>query len=194
MQITFESPGGPRFGVVPYERINDEAMLDKSLILKPTRNTGGLNVRFILLFLCLPFAATAYASGSASPVKFKLQFDRECIYTSKSGRQCSAINWTRTLLKQGGSWIWANEMRGDLNLRVVKEDEYVAVLEGPLGMTHSAVDQIYLSKKTGRFYWSEIGYSTVLEHDHASIQSGSYRSKKIDSEGQAAASMRPTVR
>ena len=33
MQITIESPGGPRFGVVPYERINDEAMLVKSLIL-----------------------------------------------------------------------------------------------------------------------------------------------------------------
>ena len=33
MKITIESPGGPRFGVVPYERINDEAMLVKSLIL-----------------------------------------------------------------------------------------------------------------------------------------------------------------
>lgn len=33
MQITIESPGGPRSGVVPYERIADEAVLVKSLIL-----------------------------------------------------------------------------------------------------------------------------------------------------------------
>ncbi len=33
MQITIESPGGPRSAVAPFEGITDEAMLVKSLIM-----------------------------------------------------------------------------------------------------------------------------------------------------------------
>lgn len=124
------------------------------------------------------FLLIALASQSVFAAEYSLQFEKTCSYENDAAFQCESKSWTRNLRSNSDkSWIWINEMRGQLKLRVVMVDKNVIVLEGPLRLTHSATDQIHLSKKTGRFYWTEIGYSDNLKLDHVSVGFGKFNVK-----------------
>ncbi len=128
-------------------------------------------MRFLVCCLLL-------ASQSAFAAEYALQFEKTCVYESDSAFKCEPQSWARTLrANPDKSWVWVNDTRGPLKLRVVMVDQNVIVLEGPLRTDHSATDQIHLSKKTGQFYWSEIGYSDYLKADHVSVGVGRFNSK-----------------
>jgi len=57
-----------------------------------------------------------------------------------------------------------------VDLTVMKEDEYVLILEDPV--LYSGASIIHVMKKTGRFFWSKCSYSEILKEDDSTVRVG----------------------
>ena len=63
----------------------------------------------------------------------------------------------------------------EIELSVMKQDDYVFVLNNPVYFSGSSV--VHIMKKTGRFYWSEFAYSEILKADEGHVRVGRFSLK-----------------
>jgi len=103
----------------------------------------------------------------AFAVEYLLTLEQECGYAKKAF-QCKNSSETSTIAQRpDGTWVGVNPSGRAVELRVMKNDEFILVLENPV--LFSGTSTIHLMKKTGRFYWSEFAYSDMLKADEATV-------------------------
>ncbi|WP_026610552.1 hypothetical protein [Methylocaldum szegediense] len=105
----------------------------------------------------------------ASAFDYILKFEQTCSYESASFKCERSSRTARISQKPNGSWV-GREGSEQISLRVIKDDDYVLVLENPV--LFSGTSTIHIMKATLRFYWSEVAYSEILKADEAHMRVG----------------------
>jgi len=123
--------------------------------------------RLILLILLVTRPAFAF--------DYQLTFEQTCKYNQKSF-PCERSDEQETIRDMGGKWVGVRKDGSIFDLRLIKNDDNVLIFEYPVLWSGASV--IYLMKKTGRFYWSEISYSDSLKTDDGRVNVGRITIKK----------------
>lgn len=75
------------------------------------------------------------------------------------------------IFNQNGVWYGRNPSGGaEWKLAVLKEDDYVLVLDNPVFFSGKSI--IYIMKRSNSFYWSEFAYSEVLNENEGTVRQG----------------------
>lgn len=117
-------------------------------------------IALLLLLLTQPVLAFEYL----------LAFEQVCGYEQRAFPCKNSSERVTIQQRLDGKWVGVNQTGSVVELRVMKNDEYVLVLENPVYFSGTSV--IHLMKKTGRFYWSEFSYSEILKVDDGTVRVG----------------------
>ena len=117
----------------------------------------------------LALALALLAPLPVSAFDYVLKFEKTCSYDSAGFKCENSTRTSRISQKSNGAWI-GREGKDEIPLRVIKDDEYVLVLENPVLFSGSST--IHIMKATLRFYWSEVAYSEILKADEAHMRIG----------------------
>jgi len=118
-------------------------------------------IAILLICFSLPVLAQEYF----------LEIEKICSATgNKLEISCKDKNEKEKIFFDQGQWYGRN-LQNVTKLKIIKEDEYILVLENPV--LFIGTDQIHIMKKTGKFYWSQFAYSEILNENEATIQYGS---------------------
>ena len=121
----------------------------------------------LLLSVCILVVAQA-----AFAFDYLLIFEQTCKYENKAF-PCESSNEQETIRQQpNGKWVGVRSDGSIFDLRTMKNDDHVLVLEYPVLWSGASV--IHLMKRTGRFYWSEISYSEALKSDDGRVNIGRF--------------------
>jgi hypothetical protein len=106
----------------------------------------------------------------AQDMKFRLE--ERCMSTGQSlSFKCQRHDLEFTIRKKGGKYISLNTRSGwDEDMRVLQDDSEMLVLQEPVG--YSGTSTLHVTKSDNRFYWVQIGYSSVLKAREITIESG----------------------
>lgn len=103
-----------------------------------------------------------------------LEFERKCSIIKDDFKfECKKSTRGRTLIfSENGKWYGKRSSDSSIwKLDIVKEDEYILVLGNTVFFSGTSL--LHLMKATGKFYWSEVAYSEILEEDEATVHYGS---------------------
>ena len=124
---------------------------------------GGFTVKQLGLLMLL-MAQPAFA------FEYALSYEQECSYKEPSF-ECKESTQRATIRQRpDGKWIGINQPGREVELNVMKQDDYMLVFNNPVYFNGSSV--IHIMKKTGRFYWSEFAYSEILKADEGHVRVG----------------------
>mgnify|MGYP001564199157 CR=1 FL=1 len=125
---------------------------------------GRSSVRQIGLLLLLLLAQPALA------FEYALSYEQECSYKGPSFECKNSTQRATIRQRPDGKWVGINQRGREIELDVMKQDDYLLVLNNPVYFSGSSL--IHIMKKTGRFYWSEFAYSEVLKADEGHVSVG----------------------
>jgi hypothetical protein len=102
-------------------------------------------------------------------------------FSCKEGSSFSGAKLT--ILKNAGVWYGRESLKtldgtkkNEFRISLVKQNESVMVFDYPV--MYSGIATIVLIKKTGRFFFSEISYSEILNAQDATIEAGRFTVSK----------------
>jgi len=125
----------------------------------------------LLLSVCILVATQA-----AFAFDYLLNFEQTCKYENDAF-SCTNSNATATIRQHSsGEWVGVRPDGSIFDLRLMKHDEHVLVLEYPVLWSGTSV--LHLMKKTRRFYWPEISYSDALQADDGRVNIGHFELKQ----------------
>lgn len=128
------------------------------------------------------FMMCVLATGAAWAQTYTLYTEKHCAnrtieLTFKCKPTGSATSPSKIVISKEGPGQWLGEERGQaFPLNLIKEDQHILILDYPV--LYSGTAHVVLMKKTGRFYFTEIAYSPVLEEQGYDIESGRFELKK----------------
>ena len=131
---------------------------------------------YVLTALAL-LALSAVPHATAYAESYRLATDKHCKNRGvELGFTCENRNPVApnvlTITRMSAN-EWNGEERGNtFTLDLVKEDSNVLILNYPV--LYSGIANVVLVKATGRFYFTEIGYSSVLQVQSYDVESGNF--------------------
>ncbi len=123
--------------------------------------------RLTFLFMLLAQPALGF--------EYLLSYERECSYKGPSFECKKSAERATIRQRPDGKWVGINQPGREIELSVMKQDDYVLVLNNPVYFSGSSV--VHIMKKTGRFYWSEFAYSEILKADEGHVRVGRFSLK-----------------
>jgi hypothetical protein len=102
--------------------------------------------------------------------------NRELALSFKCKAGTSPLSPSKLVISKEKNNKWSGVEKGEaFPLSFIKEDQYILILGYPV--LYSGMAHIVLMKKTGRFYFTEIAYSPVLEEQGYDVEAGRFEFK-----------------
>jgi hypothetical protein len=122
-----------------------------------------------------------FSAGNTFAQTYILFTDSHCANRgTELGFKCrqsgSATSPSKITISKVGRDKWSGKERAEsFPLNLIKEDAHVLILDYPV--LYSGFAHIVLMKKTGRFYFTEVAYSSVLEAQSYDVEAGRFEIK-----------------
>jgi hypothetical protein len=122
-----------------------------------------------------------FSTGNTFAQTYILYTDSHCANRGlELGFKCkqsgSATSPSKITISKVGKDKWTGKERAEsFPLYLIKEDADVLILDYPV--LYSGFAHIVLMKQTGRFYFTEVAYSSVLEVQSYDVEAGKFELK-----------------
>ena len=139
-------------------------------------------MKWIVLISLILFPAASFAEiYTLIPESYCSNRGEKLEFSCKAGPSFSGAELS--IFENDGIWYGREKLKklkgfekNEFRISLIKQNESVMVFDYPV--MYSGIATIVLIKKTGRFYFSEIAYSELLNAQEATIQGGRFTVSK----------------